>query len=330
MEHRFLGRTGVRVSRLGLGTMPFGGDVDEETASAIVARAREAGINVFDCADVYVGGRAEEVLGRLVAPFRDEIVLCTKGYFPTGSGPNDRGSSRYHLTRAVEASLRRLGTDRIDVYYLHRMDDVTPLEETLREVERLIHAGKILYPAVSNFAAWETARALGVAERHGWAPLCATQPMYNLAKRQAEVEILPMCAAESLACIPYGPLGGGLLSGRYGRTRRPDAGRLVDNAMYATRYGDASYFDLAEGFTTLASEHGYDPVSLAIAWVAAHPAVTAPLVGPKSVAQLEAALAALDVDMTPELYAAISALSPTPAPATDRNEETSQHNYGSR
>ena len=330
MEHRFLGRTGVRVSRLGLGTMPFGGDVDEAAAGRILGRAREAGINLIDCADVYVGGRAEEVVGRLVAPFRDEIVLCTKGYFPTGEGPNDRGSSRYHLTRAVEASLRRLGTDRIDVYYLHRMDDVTPLEETLREVERLVTAGKILYPAVSNFAAWQTARALGVAERHGWAPLCATQPMYNLAKRQAEVEILPLCAAEGIACIPYGPLGGGLLSGRYGKTRRPDAGRLVDNEMYATRYGDVAYYELAERFTALAAAHGHEPVPLAIAWVAAHPAVTAPLVGPKSVPQLEAALAALDIEMTPSLYAEVSALFPAPPPATDRNEEASAHNYGSR
>lgn len=330
MDHRFVGRTGLAISQLCLGTMAFGAEADAATSAAIFATARDAGINLFDCADVYASGRSEELLGGLVRECRDEVVLCTKGYFPTGSGPNDRGSSRYHLTRAVEASLRRLGTDRIDIYYLHRMDDVTAMEETLREVERLVSAGKILYPAVSNFAAWQTMKALGVAAQHDWAPIVAVQPMYNLAKRQAEVEILPLCASESLGCIPYGPLGGGLLSGRYGSDRRPDVGRLVDNQMYGVRYGDASNFDLAERFVALAAEHGTSAVALAIAWVAAHPAVTAPLIGARSVEQLRGCLAATEVVMTPDLYQGIARLSPTPAPATDRNEEKSAHNYGTR
>jgi aryl-alcohol dehydrogenase-like predicted oxidoreductase len=330
MRERFLGRTGVRVSELGLGTMAFGGDADDRASAAIFARARDAGVTLFDCADVYTAGRAEEILGRLVADCRDEIVLTTKAYFPTAAGSNARGSSRYHLVRAVEASLRRLGTDRIDVFFLHRMDDVTPLEDTLYEVERLVAAGKILYPAVSNFAAWQTARALGIAERRGWAPVACTQPMYNLVKRQVEAEILPLCAAEGLGCIPYGPLGGGLLTGKYGPGRRPERGRLVDNEMYATRYGAPSHYEIAERFATFAAERGLSPIALAIAWVGAHPAVTAPLIGARDVAQLDACLRAVDIAMTPELRAEVSALSPAPPPATDRTEESTTHNYGSR
>lgn len=330
MEHVFLGRTGLRVSRLGFGTMSFGGDVDEAVAAAMFDRCRDAGINLFDCADVYHQGRAEQILGRLVSRARDQVVLATKVYFPTGPGPNDRGSSRYHLRRAVEASLRRLGTETIDLLFLHRMDDQTPLEETLRELERLVQQGKILYPAVSNFAAWQTARALGVAERHGWAPVCCVQPMYNLLKRQAESEILPMCAAEGLGCLTYSPLAGGLLTGKYGVEQRPPQGRIVDDPMYAVRYGAARNFEIAERFAALAREHGYSPVALAIAWVAAHPAVTAPLVGARRLDQLEDGLAAADIELSDALYQQIAALAPGPAPATDRNEETSAHNYGSR
>ena len=193
MDYRYLGRTGVKVSRLCFGTMSFGGDADQEASLAMYSRVRDAGINFFDCADVYVGGRSEEILGRLVKGSRDELVISTKAYFPTSSDANARGATRYHLVRAVEASLRRLDTDRIDVFFLHRYDDVTPLEETLRAVEMLVQQGKILYPAVSNFAAWQTARALGIAERWGWQPIACTQPMYNLVKRQAEVEIFPAC-----------------------------------------------------------------------------------------------------------------------------------------
>ena len=330
MEHVFLGRTGVRVSTLAFGTMSFGGEAGERTAAQMFERCRAAGINLFDCADVYHQGRAEEILGRLVGRARDEVVLTTKAYFPTGPGQNDRGSSRHHLRRAVEASLRRLGTDYVDVFFLHRMDDRTPLEETLRELERLVEAGKIVYPAVSNFAAWQTARALGIAERHGWAPVCCVQPMYNLLKRQAEVEILPLCEAEGLGCLSYSPLAGGLLTGKYGRERRPEQGRIVDSAMYGVRYGAPSNFEIAERFTALAREHGYEPAALAIAWAGAHPAVTAPLLGARSVEQLDVCLKAAEVTMSDELYAAITALSPAPPPATDRNEEGSEHHYGAR
>ncbi len=325
-----MGSTGVRVSGLAFGTMSFGGDADETTSGAMYRRCRDAGVNLFDCADVYVEGRSEEILGRLIAGHRDQVVLTSKAYFPTGEGRNDRGTSRYHLVRAVEASLKRLGTDRIDVYFLHRFDDVTPLEETLRGVEQLVQQGKILYPAVSNFAAWQTSKALGIAERHGWAKVTAIQPMYNLVKRQAEVELFPMAEAEGLAVFPYSPLGGGLLTGKYGVESRPEGGRLTTNKMYEVRYGTRAIYEIAEAFTALAAELGHHPVSLAIAWVASHPAVTAPLLGARNLEQLEPALAAAEITLDEETRARISALSPEPPPATDRNEERSEHNYGKR
>ena len=177
---RFLGKTGVKVSPVALGAMAFGGDADEGTAWQIYRAARDAGINFIDTADVYNEGRSEEFLGRFMRGERDDIVLATKAYFPTGAGANARGSSRFHLVRAVEASLRRLQTDRIDLFYLHRFDDATDLGETLRALDDLVRAGKILYPACSNFAAWQVAHALGLAALKGFAPLVAIQPMYNL------------------------------------------------------------------------------------------------------------------------------------------------------
>lgn len=330
MRSRFLGKTGLRVSPLCFGTMSFGGDADEATSAALFARCRDAGIDTFDCANVYNGGRAEEILGRLVQGSRDELVLTTKAYFPAGPGPNARGTSRYHLIRSVEASLRRLGTDRIDIFYLHRFDDRTALEESLRGLEQLVQSGKVLYPAVSNFAAWQVTKALGIQAGHGWAPIACVQPMYNLVKRQAEVELLPMCQAEGLGVMPYSPLGGGLLSGKYGASRRPDAGRLVENPMYRVRYGEASYYDVAERFVELALVHGHHPATLAIAWVASHPAVTAPIVGARNLEQLEPCLAAIELGLSAELRAEISALVPAPPPATDRSEEGSSHTYGAR
>lgn len=330
MHYRYLGRTGLKVSQLAFGTMTFGGEADEQMSAQLFHRCREAGINLFDCADVYQGGRSEEIVGRLIAPCRDEVVLTTKAYFPTTRDRNARGSHRYHLVRAVEASLRRLATDRIDVFFLHRFDDVTPLEETLRGVEQLVQQGKIIYPAVSNFAAWQSARALGVAERNGWAPLVCMQPMYNLVKRQAEVEILPLAQAEQLGVLSYSPLAGGLLAGKYGSDRRPEHGRLIDVQMYAVRYGAPFNYEVASAFTGLAAELGHHPASLAVAWAGSHPAVTAPLLGARNLDQLEPCLASVDIEMTDELRARISGLSPAPPPATDRNEESSEYNFGRR
>ncbi len=330
MQTRLLGKTGVKVSSIALGTMSFGGDADEATAAAIWRTARTAGVSFIDTADVYNAGRSEEIVGRLMRDERDQLVIATKGYFPMGADANARGSSRYHLVRAVEASLRRLATDRIDVYYLHRFDDATDLAETLRAIDDLVRAGKILYPACSNFAAWQIAHALGLQRGEGFAPLVAVQPMYNLVKRQVEVEILPMAHSLGVAVVPYSPTGGGLLTGKYKRDHKPEGARLAANAMYSVRYGESGYYDVAERFTALAAELGHAPATLAVAWVMAHPAVTSVLVGGRDPAQLATTIAAGELVLDAATRDRVSALSPTPAPATDRNEETSAHNYGAR
>jgi aryl-alcohol dehydrogenase-like predicted oxidoreductase len=329
-SYRYLGDTGVKVSPLCLGTMTFGGPADRDTAAAMFRRCREVGINVFDCANVYEDGRSEELLGEFVSDCRDEVVLTTKAYFPTAENPNARGASRYHLVRAVENSLRRLGTDRIDVFFVHRFDEQTRLDETLRALETLVQQGKVLYLGASNFAAWQVMKALGQQRAEAWTPFHVLQPMYNLTKRQAEVEILPMARSEGLGVLSYSPLGGGLLTGKYGVDQRPEDGRLVDNPMYQTRYGADVHYEVAERFTRFARDHGYDPVALAVAWVAHHPAITAPIIGARTLEQLEGSLGALDLDMTDDLRAEISALAPTPPPATDRVEERSEHTYGDR
>ncbi len=322
MDHRYVGRTGVRVSRLCLGTMSFGGDADEAASARLYARARDAGINFFDTANVYSRGRSEEILGHLMAGERDALVLTSKVFGRMGDDVNDQGLSRRHIVRAVEASLRRLGTDRLDFYFVHQFDAATPIEETLAALDDLVHRGLVLYPAVSNWAAWQIAKALGVSARQVWARFELVQPMYNLVKRQAEVEILPLAASERLGVIPYSPLAAGLLAGKYRRGTRPAEGRLVDNAMYAKRYARELDADVADRFVEYAERHGVHPATLAVAWVGSHPAVTAPIIGARDVEQLEPSLAAAAFDMTPEMRAEIAALTPPVPLAHDRAEES--------
>jgi aryl-alcohol dehydrogenase-like predicted oxidoreductase len=321
MNLKWLGRTGVQVSPLCLGTMSFGGDADAAESARMYKAARDIGINFFDTADQYAGGRSEEILGRLIRGERDNLIITSKCFNPTSSDPNARGANRRHIARAVEASLKRLGTDRLDVLFMHRWDPVTPLEETLRGLEDLVRAGKVLYLGASNYAAWQVAKGLGISERRGWARFEVLQPMYNLVKRQVEVEILPLARAEGLGVITYSPVGGGLLSGKYGRSTRPETGRLITNQEYAVRYGEDWVYETAEKFTEFARSLNIHPVSLAVAWVAANPDVTAPIIGARSLEQLRPSLEALSVPMTPELRDQISALSRTPPVATDRRGE---------
>jgi aryl-alcohol dehydrogenase-like predicted oxidoreductase len=321
MNYVTLGSTGVKVSQLCFGVMSFGGDADEATSAAMYRRTREAGINFYDCANVYQRGRAEEILGKLMAGERDELVITTKVGSRMRDGVNGDGLSRRHIMREAEDSLRRLGTDRVDLYFVHRFDNATRMEETLRALDDLVTQGKVLYPAVSNWAAWQIAKSLGVCAHEGLASFACIQPMYNLTKRQAEVEILPLAQAEGMAVIPYSPLGGGLLSGKYGATARPSGGRLLDNAMYAKRYGEELHYEVAERFTAYAQEKGIHPATLAVAWAGAHPGVTAPIIGARNVGQLEASLDAANVEMTPAWWAEIAALSYDPGIATDRTEE---------
>jgi aryl-alcohol dehydrogenase-like predicted oxidoreductase len=298
--------------------MSFGGDADEAMSGAMYKTVRDAGINFFDTANEYNKGKSEEILGRLIKGERDDLVIATKCFNPTGPDINARGANRRHVVQAVEASLRRLGTDRIDVLFLHRFDQRTPIDEMMRALEDMVRSGKVIYPAVSNWSAWQVQRAVDIQERNNWARLQVIQPMYNLVKRQAEVELLPMAEANGIGVIPYSPGAAGLLSGKYAKQGN---GRLKTNKMYEARYGDAWMFEVAEEYTAFCQENGLHPVSTAVAWVGAHPAVTAPIIGARNTDQLKDSLASVNVAMTPELRARISDLSRTPAPATDRSEE---------
>jgi aryl-alcohol dehydrogenase-like predicted oxidoreductase len=318
MKTKPLGRTGVQVSELCFGTMSFGGDADEATAAAMYKATRDAGINFFDTADQYSKGKSEEILGALMRGHRDELVVTTKCFNPTGEDTNARGTSRRHVTRAVEASLERLQTDRVEVLFLHHYDKRTPLEESVRALEDLVRSGKVLYPAVSNWPAWQTQRAVDLQERHNWARLQVIQPMYSLVKRQAEVELLPMAEANGIGVIPYSPAAAGILSGKYSGNA---TGRFKTNKMYETRYSEPWMIGVAEKFVAFCKEKGLHPVSTAVAWVGAHPAITAPIVGARNLEQLQDSLNSVRIEMTPALRAEIAALSPTPAPATDRLEE---------
>ncbi|MGD9323966.1 MAG: aldo/keto reductase, partial [Desulfobacterales bacterium] len=320
MEYCFLGNTGIQVSKLCLGTMTFGREADEAVAKEIFNCCRDAGVNFFDCANVYSQGRAETILGGLIADCRNELVITTKFGSPMGTGLNDSGGSRRHLTASLEASLKRLNTDHVDIYFLHRFDQHTPLEETLRALDDVVAQGKVRYTGVSNFAAWQIAKALGVSALNGWTSFQCIQPMYNLVKRQAEVEILPLAQSENLGVISYNPLGGGILSGKYGNDRRAEQGRLTEDDMYQKRYADQWMYDAAIKFTQLAADSGHHPVSLAVAWVTHHPAVTAPIIGARNASQVRDSLGSADIKLSSELYDTICGLTPTPPLATDRSE----------
>ena len=330
MRYKLLGKTGVEVSELCMGTMAFGGDADKKESAKMFNRCREAGINIFDCANVYEKGRSEKILGELIADSRDELIITSKVYFPMGEDMNARGGSRKHIMAALHNSLKRLNTDFIDIYFLHRFDDCTPLEETLRALEDLVTSGKVLYLGASNYAAWQVAKGLGISNKNGWSRFECIQPMYNLVKRQAEVEILPMAMSENISVFSYSPLGGGLLTGKYAGGQRPKTSRLVKNKMYAERYRDPSLFQTAEALQALAEEEGFSPISLALAWVNSHPAITAPIIGGRNAEQLKPSLGSVNIEMTDELRNRISELSPEPPPATDRNEEKTEFNYGQR
>ncbi len=321
MEYKLLGRTGLKVSQLCFGTMSFGGDANEEQSARMYKACRDAGINFFDCADAYSKGKAETILGKLMRSERDDLVITSKCFNPMGDDINASGGNRRHILRAVEASLQRLGTDRLDVMFMHRWDAHVPLEETLRALEQLVSDGKVLYLGASNWSAWQIAKSLGVSQMRGWPRIDVIQPMYSLVKRQVESEIFPLALEEELGVIAYSPIGGGLLSGKYGTKDRPEQGRIVDKKEYTDRYGEEWVFEVAEKFTALAKKHGQHPVSLAVAWAAKHPALTCPIIGARSLEQLQPSLNSIEIDMSDELHGEIAALSRMPAPATDRREE---------
>lgn len=303
-------RNGAPVSRMTFGTMQFGGTADATESRAMFDVARDAGITHFDTAVGYTGGASETLLGTFIKRDRDAIYLATKvGY--------EGGASRANITAHFDTCRRQLDQDAIDLLYMHRFDPDTPLEETFGTLAELQSTGAIRHIGVSNYAAWQVMKAQAVAKSLG-TKIDAIQPMYNLVKRQAEVEIFPMAMDQGITIMPYSPLGGGLLTGKYAGG---GAGRLTEDDRYRARYGQDWMHHTAAALATLAREMQTDPATLAVAWVAAHPAQPLPIISARSTAQLQPSLNAAAFDMSPALYDEIAALSPTPAPATDRSEE---------
>ncbi|MFA7692349.1 MAG: aldo/keto reductase [Candidatus Hydrogenedentes bacterium] len=325
MNYVAFGRTGLEISALCLGTMTFGNEADEAESRALMDYAFDRGITVFDCAHNYNKGETERIVGRWLGDRRDEIILTTKIFFPFGGGRNDQGLSRRNILLSMDRSLKQLKTDRVDILYLHHWDTKTALEESLRAVESLVRQGKVLYVGISNFAAWQCQKALGLCALHNLAAPVCIQPMYSLVKRQAEVELLPMALEENLAVFPYNVIGAGLLTGKY---LRGETGRLTETEMYRQRYDNPTYPVVAERFVAWAQKHNYAPAALATAWTMAHPAVTAPIIGARNLAQLEETLTCLNIRLSAEEYGEIAALSPAPPHATDRESMAAMHTRG--
>jgi aryl-alcohol dehydrogenase-like predicted oxidoreductase len=314
MRHVRLGRTGLSVSRLCLGTMTFGVQCNEAASIAILDRAAAGGITFLDTADVYplgggldTVGRTEEILGRWLQGRRSDFVIATKCVGAMSARPWDRGSSRKHILDAVEGSLRRLSTDYVDLYQLHHPDPETPIDETLRALDDVVRSGKARYVGCSNFHAYQVARALGRSEAEGVVRFDSVQPRYNLLFRQVERELLPLCQEEGIGVIPYNPLAGGFLSGKHRRETGPTAGTRFTLGSAARIYGERYWHDrefaTVEALRSLAEEAGTSLARLAVAWVLAHPAITAPIIGASRPEQLDDILPAAEKGLDANLRA---------------------------
>jgi 1-deoxyxylulose-5-phosphate synthase len=319
MNHVRLGRTGLQVSQLCLGTMTFGLQCDEATSDAILDRAAEGGIDFIDTADVYplggglpTVGRTEEIVGRWLKGKRDRFVVATKCFGRTGPAPWEQGNSRKHILDAVEGSLRRLGTDYIDLYQLHGPDPATPIDETLGALDDLVRAGKVRYVGCSNFLSYQVARSLGRSEAQSVVRFDSVQPRYNLLFRQIERELLPLCAEEGVGVIPYNPIAGGLLSGKHDPSAPPTEGTrfTLGNAAgnYQDRYWHEREFATVEELRKVAEREGASLVTLSVAWMLANPVITAPIVGASQPGQLDDTLAATEFVMSGALKAELDEL----------------------
>lgn len=321
MEYRQLGRSGLMVSTLSLGTMTFGGkgkfvktgDTDLEGARRQVGMALDAGINLFDTADVYSNGASEEILGQALKGKRDAVILATKARFRMGDAPNDAGLSRYHLIRAAEASLKRLGTDHVDLYQLHQWDGLTPLDETLEAVDRLVRDGKVRYAGVSNFSAWHLMKAMGVAAMEKFIAPVSQQIHYSLEARDAEYELIPATLDQKLGVLVWSPLAGGLLSGKYRRDQAaPEGTRQLANWGEPPIRDENRLYDIIDVLVRIAADRGVSAAQIALAWLIGRRGVTSVIVGARTDAQLADNLKAAEVILTPEERADLDRVSQLP------------------
>lgn len=308
MQYAHLGSTGLNVSRICLGMMTYGAKswrpwvLEEEEARPFIRAALDAGINFFDTADMYSVGRSEEILGRAIRDFarRDDLVIATKVYFPMGDGPNDRGLSRKHILQAIDDSLRRLGTDYVDLYQIHRFDYETPMEETLDALDTVVRSGKARYIGASSMYAWQFAKMLGVQDANRWARFVSMQNHYNLVYREEEREMIPLCDAEGIGLLPWSPLARGFLAGNRRSSDRGETQRAKsDEYAHQLYYADAD-FTIADRVAETAARRGVKPTQIALAWLLGKDAVVAPIIGASKLAHLDDAIAALDVELEPQ------------------------------
>lgn len=304
MQYKKLGRTGLMVSEICLGTMTFGQQVNQAEATNIVKNALAAGVNFLDTADGYVDGKSEEIVGRALKEERDSVVLATKvGAWQSGPGVNDIGLSRKHIMQGIEDSLRRLGTDYIDLYYVHRPDYNTPIDETLRALDDLIHQGKVRYIACSNFRAFQLCEALWASDVNNLARFDCIQSPYNLVTRDIEYELLSLCTSKGVGVTVYNPLAGGLLTGKHDLDKRPAAGRFTVEhlgKMYSERYWSATNFEAVNHFNKIAEEHGRSLTQFSLAWILSNEVITSIVLGITSIKQLEENLGATEIKLTKE------------------------------
>ena len=309
MDYVRLGSAGLKVSRICLGMMSYGTaaerawHLDEATAEPIVKAAIDGGVTFFDTADTYSDGVSEQITGRLLGRLfdrREDYVLATKVYFPMGTGPNDRGLSRKHVLSAIDASLRRLGTDYVDLYQIHRWDYQTPIEETMAALHEVVQAGKVRYIGASSMFAWQFAKAQNLAERHGWSRFASMQNHYNLIYREEEREMIPLCADQGVAVLPYSPLARGVLAGNRGRQGERRTTRAGTDPLSDERYNSPGDFDVADRLAEVAAARGAPPAQVALAWLLSRPTVTAPIVGATRLGHISDALAAVQLTLTEE------------------------------
>lgn len=300
MEYRSLGKSGLRVSVLGLGANAFGGRADKDTSIRVLHHAVDVGITFIDTANVYTNTRSEEIIGEAFVGRRQDIILATKVGMKRGDGPNDRGSSRQHILSEVEESLRRLRTDYIDLYQIHAFDPQTPLEETLRALDDLVAAGKVRYIGASNYSSWQLLKSLHISERHSFAPYVSVQPGYSLVDRGIERELVPFCVEYGLGVIPYFPLAGGILTGKYAGGAVPPGSLLEKNPHFSSRMDEAR-MAVGERVVSLAAELGTTPTALSLAWLMHRPAVSTVIAGATREVQIDENAKAVDLKLSADV-----------------------------
>lgn len=306
MEYRQLGKSGLRVSVIGLGTNQFGGKVDQAGVNTVIDGALDLGINLIDTADVYTKGNSEETLGVALRDKWQRVVLATKVHGAMGDGPNDWGVSRYHIQNGLEASLRRLKTDHIDLYQMHRFDVTTPMEETLRTLDDLVRSGKVRYIGASNYAAWQLAQANMLAELRGYTPFVSIQNHYHMLERDLEREMIPYCNAAHVGILPYFPLAGGFLTGKYQRGQAAPAGSRGEQSPYVQKYMTDANYNKLETLGAWAQERGRTMAELAHAWLLAQPQISSVISGATRVEQVQANASAASWALTPEEFAEVN------------------------